>query len=158
MNKFIDADRLRAEIKRQIRLEELNFAALGGGGQTFCINTLEWVLKRIGLLQQEHPSLPFNLDEAAEEYAHNNWEDNDYHTGAREGLPFDAIGHTEKCFKAGAEWMAGQGRQQATAVGKVFTNPAPKNIIVENDQWDKLLSQFDNGQRVRIFLVKEDEE
>ena len=54
-------------------------------------------------------SLPSNLDEAAEEYAYNNWEDNDYHTGASEGLPFDAIGHTEKCFKAGAEWMAGQG-------------------------------------------------
>lgn len=55
------------------------------------------------------PSLPSNLDEAAENYAYNNWEDNDYHTGASEGLPFDAIGHTEKCFKAGAEWMAGQG-------------------------------------------------
>lgn len=55
------------------------------------------------------PSLSSNLDEAAEEYAYNNWEDNDYHTGASEGLPFDAIGHAEKCFKAGAEWMAGQG-------------------------------------------------
>ena len=55
------------------------------------------------------PSLPSDLDEAAEEYAYTNWEDNDYHTGASEGLPFDAIGHTEKCFKAGAEWMAGQG-------------------------------------------------
>lgn len=54
------------------------------------------------------PSLPSDLDEAAEEYAYNNWEDNDYHTGASEGLPFDAIGHTEKCFKAGAGWMAGK--------------------------------------------------
>lgn len=27
--------------------------ALGGGGQTFCINTLEWVLKQIDSLQQE---------------------------------------------------------------------------------------------------------
>lgn len=52
--------------------------------------------------KQEQPSLPSNLDEAAEDYAYNNWEDNDYHTGASEGLPFDAIGHTEKCFKAGA--------------------------------------------------------
>lgn len=54
------------------------------------------------------PKLPDSIDEAAEEYAYNNWEDNDYHTGASEGLPFDAIGHTERCFKAGAEWMAGQ--------------------------------------------------
>lgn len=56
-------------------------------------------------LEKLQLSLPSNLDEAAEEYAYNNWEDNDYHTGASEGLPFDAIGHTEKCFKAGAEWM-----------------------------------------------------
>jgi len=62
-----------------------------------------------GMLKKQ-PSIPSNLDEAAEEYAYNNWEDNDYHTGASEGLPFDAIGHTEKCFKAGAEWMAGQGQ------------------------------------------------
>lgn len=53
MKKHIDADRLRAVIKRQIRLEELNFASLGGGGQTFCTNTLEWVLKQIDSLQQE---------------------------------------------------------------------------------------------------------
>lgn len=64
-------------------------------------------------------SLPSNLDEAAEKYAYNNWEDNDYHTGASEGLPFDAIGHTEKCFKAGAEWMAKQG---VNSEGKVFTS------------------------------------
>ena len=61
------------------------------------------------LASMELPESSSNLDEAAEEYAYNNWEDNDYHTGASEGLPFDAIGHTEKCFKAGAEWMARQG-------------------------------------------------
>ena len=48
------------------------------------------------------PSLHFNLDEAAEEYAYTNWEDSDYYEGASDGLPFDPIGHTEKCFKAGA--------------------------------------------------------
>lgn len=54
------------------------------------------------------PSLPSNIDEAAEEYAYTNWQSDDYHEGASEGLPFDAIGHTEKCFKAGSEWMKGQ--------------------------------------------------
>ena len=38
----------------------------------------------------------------AEEYAYTNWEDENYHEGAAEGLPFDPIGHTEKTFKAGA--------------------------------------------------------
>lgn len=70
------------------------------------------------MVSKEQPSLPSDLDEAAKEYAYNNWEDNDYHTGASEGLPFDAIGHTEKCFKAGAEWMAGQGE---TLNGEITT-------------------------------------
>ena len=55
MKKYIDADRLRWEIKKQVRFEELSFAALGGGGQNFCTNTLEWVLKQIDTLQQEQP-------------------------------------------------------------------------------------------------------
>lgn len=46
----------------------------------------------------------------------------------------------------------------ATAVGKVFTNTDPMNLYVERDQWAALLGQFDNGQRVRIILVKEDAE
>lgn len=50
-----------------------------------------------------------------------------------------------------------QQEQPATAVGKVFTNPKPMNIIVENEQWEKLLSQFDNGQRVRIILIAEED-
>lgn len=57
MNNIVDTKRLKAEIKRQIRLEELNFAALGGGGQTFCTNTLEWILKIIDSLQQEQESV-----------------------------------------------------------------------------------------------------
>ena len=51
-----------------------------------------------------------------------------------------------------------QEEQPATAVGKVFTNTDPMNLYVERDQWAALLGQFDNGQRVRIILVKEDAE
>ena len=60
--KYIDADRLKVVIKQAIHREELNFAALGGGGQTFCINTLEWVLTKIDSLQQE----PIEKDEETE--------------------------------------------------------------------------------------------
>ena len=55
--RYIDAEKLQILVKRQIRWENLNFAALGGGGQTFCINTLEWVLKQIDSLQQERPKV-----------------------------------------------------------------------------------------------------
>ena len=47
----------------------------------------------------------YELNKAAEEYAYTNWESDDYHEGASEGMPFDPIGHTEKCFIAGAEWQ-----------------------------------------------------
>ena len=46
-------EKLRALIKAQIRREELNFAALGGGGQTMNIGALEWVLKQIDTLQEQ---------------------------------------------------------------------------------------------------------
>lgn len=70
MAKYIDADLLIRKIRGQIRWENLNFAALGGGGQTFCINTLEWVLKQIDSLQQKQPEepVPNDLEEAANEY------------------------------------------------------------------------------------------
>jgi hypothetical protein len=66
--KYIDADLLVRKIKVQIRLENLNFAALGGGGQTFCINTLEWVLKQIDSLQQEQQENKPNLVKSLKEY------------------------------------------------------------------------------------------
>lgn len=58
MSKYIDAEKLKILVKQQIRYENLNFAALDGGGQTFCINTLEWVLKQIDFLQQEQQEQP----------------------------------------------------------------------------------------------------
>ena len=80
----------------------------------------------LAIVSLSQPSLPSDLNEAAEEYAYNNWEDNDYHTGAREGLPFDAIGHTERCFKACAEWMAAQGETIEGEVVKDIKN----NLVV----------------------------
>ena len=42
------------------------------------------------------------IKELAEEYAYTNCQSDDYHEGAAQGLEFDAIGHTEKTFLAGA--------------------------------------------------------
>lgn len=54
--------------------------------------------------------------------------------------------------------MKMQKEQTETATGTVFTNTNPKILIADSDQWAALLGQFDNGQRVRIILVKEDAE
>lgn len=56
------------------------------------------ILNIITSLQQGHPSLPSNIDEAAEEYSENILANN-------EDLQ-DAI---EDAFKEGAKWMARQG-------------------------------------------------
>ena len=59
-------------------------------------------------MEQKENNIP-GLEEAAGEYAYTNWQSDDYHEGASEGLPFDPIGHTENSFIAGAKWMAEQG-------------------------------------------------
>ena len=46
-------EKIKALIKAQIRREELNFASLGGGGQTMNIGALEWVLKQLDTLQEQ---------------------------------------------------------------------------------------------------------
>lgn len=63
MNTIIE--KIRVLIKMQIRREELNFASLGGGGQTMNIGALEWVLKQLDTLQEQ----PVDLDDAI-----NNWQ------------------------------------------------------------------------------------
>lgn len=41
-----------------------------------------------------------SIKEKAEDYGYTNWQSEEYHDGASEGLPFDAIGHTQKTFEA----------------------------------------------------------
>ena len=63
----------------------------------------------IELVQNYHqPSLPSNLDEAAEEYA----------DGENPTCPCEEC--LIKTFKAGAEWMAGQGWHDVTETPSIF--------------------------------------
>ena len=45
-----------------------------------------------------------SIKEKAEEYGYANWQSDEYHDGASEGLEFDPIGHTQKTFEAGANY------------------------------------------------------
>ena len=67
------------------------------------------------LLSAEHPSLPSDIDEAAEEY------------GKRQGSELRPFG--TKFFKAGAEWMAGQGVKATATVG--YYNQSGLSILTE---------------------------
>ena len=49
-----------------------------------------------------------SIKEKAEEYSYANWQSDEYHDGASEGLEFDPIGHTQKTFEAGANYVLEQ--------------------------------------------------
>ena len=98
--KYIDATKLIAEIERRIKENEVlphRYIRLDEDKQ---------LLSFITSLQQEQPSLPSGLDEAAEKYSENILANN-------EDLQ-DAI---EDAFKAGAEWMEGQGITKEAVIG-----------------------------------------
>lgn len=154
MSKYIDAEKLKAELKRQKHELELSIQSQGDYGRSCHIVAYENILSLITSLQQEQPSLPSSLDEAAEEYAYNNWEDNDYHTGASEGLPFDAIGHTEKCFKAGAEWMAGQGVSVDALAGYCMGDVLCPDFELEEMSAKLKHAGFQPGDKVVVQIRK----
>lgn len=92
--KYIDAEKLKrlvGELKERAKRNRCDSWGI-------VPDALEEVEGFIASLQQEHPSLPSNIDEAAEEYSENILANN-------EDLQ-DAI---EDVFKEGAKWMARQG-------------------------------------------------
>ena len=99
MRRYIDAEKLKAEIERRKELLE------NGTGHPEVMKRVEGVLKGYNsildfiALQQEQLSLPDNLDEAAEEQTQSfGYQKEDYE--------YKELIET---FKAGAEWMAEQG-------------------------------------------------
>ena len=142
MAKYIDADLLVRKIRGQIRLENLNFAALGGGGQTFCINTLEWVLKQIDSLQQEQleEPIPEDLEEAAEEYI-------------KKGkyLPEGFV--VRPAFIAGAKWQKEQMLKDAVE-HYVVSEIGGRRIGPAIVHFDK---NFIIGDKVRVIVLKKED-
>lgn len=104
--KYIDADLLRKYIEEKMGVlwnklpdadkEHPTDIELRDLGMYMAFENIE---EDLDSLHQEQPSLPDNLDEAAEEYMKK----------ARKHL-FDnsPIGRSDDAFKAGAEWMAKQ--------------------------------------------------
>lgn len=102
MSKYIDADKLKATLETRIA------AGLDGYG-----GNLKWLLENIDSLQQEQPSLPDNLDEAANRQAAleqpYKWEvEQDGSFGV---TPLFVMSNIRSAFKAGAEWMAGHNKK-----------------------------------------------
>ena len=78
---------------------------------------------RVAIKALSQPTLPSNLDEAAHSYA---WEKQEHHIDF-DGDEYLDYGPRYDAFKAGAEWMAGQG---VTVGGKVIMDfSEPTDII-----------------------------
>lgn len=58
-------------------------------------------------------------------------------------------------FEDGQKYERKKLMKEAVA-GRVYTDCSPKNLLVENDMWDALLGRFENGDRVKIIIIKEE--
>lgn len=147
MSKFIDAEKLAKAIEDKgldcsftLKMERLDTLAL------------------IDSLQKEEPDpkeLP-TLRQAIEEHMYDQIIHKIPACPPHSGITVSVILRPSTVRKLKKDYE--QNGIPATAVGKVFTNTDPMNLYVESDKWNALLGQFDNGQRVRIILVKEDEQ
>lgn len=167
MSKFIDADRLRAEINETVNQIVADALDPDAGIETVASakykkDALYDVLDVIDSLQKEvymppvvtlsqFPTLRQSIEEQLYNLVVRKLPGCPPHAGITVSITLrpSTVRHLKKDYE--------QNGIPATAVGKVFTNTDPMNLYVERDQWAALLGQFDNGQRVRIILVKEDE-
>lgn len=147
MSKFIDAEKLAKAIEDKgldcsftLKMERLDTLAL------------------IDSLQQEEPDpkeLP-TLRQAIEEYMYDQIINKIPACPPHSGITVSVTLRPSTVRKLKKDYE--QNGIPATAVGTVFTNTDPMNLYVESDKWNALLGQFENGQRVRIIIVKEDEQ
>ena len=99
---LIDKDAVVATIKKHVEEERHSY---------FC----KCLLSEIDALKvKEQPELPSNLDEAAQKV------EDYYDVGEEHGYLYCHRGDIKDAFKAGAEWMAGQGISCECEIAKDF--------------------------------------
>lgn len=107
----------------------------------------------IDMVSKEQPSLPSNIDEAAEEYGKNNYLAPDFMAENLAGEYDSEIDEYKSCtadaFKAGAKWQKEQGVKATASIGyygqcglSILTEPSIKKL------------GFKEGDEVEIILRK----
>lgn len=148
--KYIDADRLRSEIekRKQIHFNDYFVKKSGNPADYGASNALAQVLPLIDSLQQEQPSLPSDLDEAAKECAKTTFK-KPYSDNPDEEV---TIVEPDKYagFIAGAKWDKEQMMSNAVE-GTVYGNGVYTWVAGD------IPSQFKYGDKVRVIVLpKED--
>ena len=97
----------------------------------------------------DQPSLPSNLDEAAEKV------EAYYDVGEEHGYLYCHTGDIKDAFKAGAEWMAGQGVSSDSEACKLAGRAwvAPKN---EKQFMQDVYDNFAAGDKVIVQIRKKE--
>jgi hypothetical protein len=151
--KYIDAEKLKAELTKLQFTLNASYRKPQSDNIVRAIS-LEYddILSIVGSLQQEQPSLPSNLDEAAHNHAANNggrWLTDDV------GIKCFAFNPQEvkDAFKAGAEWMAGQGVKADFEVCKL-ANRAWLTAIDEKKFAQDVFDNFAAGDKVVVQIRK----
>lgn len=147
MNKYIDADRLKAEIERR-------------KGYISVTHFAEELLSFIDSLQQEQPSLPSNLDEAAKKIVIQLHPCMEYSSILGDHL---TMGELVELVKAGANWHKAQMLKDAAMVegevvelGETYKSLA---FTVGLEELNEVLQPLGvkDGDRVRMIVIKEEE-
>lgn len=81
-----------------------------------------------------------SIKEKAEEYGYANWQSDEYHDGASEGLEFDPIGHTQKTFEAGANYVLEE-IENVIKSDRIFGHPFP-SLEMRYNQIISLIEQL----------------
>lgn len=104
----------------------------------------------IDMISKEQPSLPSNLDEAANTFGFKETHKRLMEGGITRKDERMFRWQIEKAFKAGAEWMAGQGE----AVTGIVTKVGDKLDVETTEYLTPEESEFERGDRVVIQIRK----
>ena len=127
----------------ELALEYYKLEVFGTGKESENPNQerIDWIYDRMKEEQVNRPKLSDNLEEAAEEYDCNAFINECMENGVCDD--YDLSG----AFKAGAEWMAGQGASFNTKVGWI---DGPTIL----DWPDDILDKFEMGDEVIVQIRK----
>ena len=151
MKKLIDADRLKESIDKLYETEIRPWLS-GVSAKSAIYEYVFPAIEELQLEQEEPKELP-TLRQAIEEHMYDYIIHKIPACPPQSGITVSLTLRPSTVRKLKKDYE--QNGIPATAEGTVQTDCTPKNLIVSSVQWDDLLGQFDNGQRVRIILVKE---